>query len=54
VPHGREAHLEARGELLEAQPVAGGEAQLADVLPDGAIDAVLDGRDLKRNADLRS
>jgi hypothetical protein len=47
VPDRGEADLEPVGELLEPKALAGGEAELADVLPDGAVDAVLDGRDLE-------
>jgi hypothetical protein len=45
----REAHLETLGELLEAKPLSRREAELADLLAQNAIDAVLDRGDLERD-----
>lgn len=46
----RQADLEALGELLEPQPLAGREPELADLLADRPVDAVLDGRNLERTS----
>jgi hypothetical protein len=47
VPHRRQAHLEAAGELLERQPLSGRELEPADLGAERAVDPVLDGRDLE-------
>src|SRR5688572_33487501 len=48
MPHRRQADLEPPGDLLERQPLPGHELEPPDLLPESAVDPVLDGRDLER------
>jgi hypothetical protein len=44
-----QAHVEPPGHLFEAQTLAGGDVEAADLLAEDPVDAVLHGRDLERS-----
>ena len=49
MPNRGEAHVEPPCDLFQPQARAGGEVEAPDLVAEDPVDAVLDGRDLKRS-----